>query len=202
MRSNKRRQRRGGKAGKPAEIAGSDERATDATEAGASAGSDGATSAGIAGETVIMVQPGVSNVNTVDVDPAALTAEAERAIADASDLAGDGAAVDGQQEGELQQLAQSWRPLVQALTPTLRITLLPQWNITPELQTEFMDSLSASLDLLFPGGLDGKYAPFARLLAVSAGIVVVNYTANGGKLPPLGPKKADDTKPAAATASA
>ena len=138
--------------------------------------------------------------NTVEVDPAALAAEAARAVAgavpDPSLTGGEGGepgAVDPGAPG-LPEL-QSWRPLIEGLTPTVRMTVFAQWNIAPNMEREFVDSLAQSLDLLFPGGLEGKWAPLVRLLSCCAGIAFLNYTANGYKLPPLGLKKPDDKNP-------
>jgi hypothetical protein len=136
----------------------------------------------------------VSN-NTVDIDPVALAADAERALAGATMEAAPTGADPAAPAGAVDALtAQSWRPLIEGLTPTVRMTIFAQWSIRPDMEQEFIGSLSQSLDLLFPGGLDGKWAPFARLLACCAGIVFLNYTANGNKLPPLGLKKPDAEK--------
>ena len=140
-------------------------------------------------------------MNTVDVDPAALAAEAERAIAGAFEQ--PAAPAGGPQPGaESMPAPQSWRPLIEGLVPTVRLIVFAQWNIAPNLQEEFIASLSQSLDVLFPGGLEGKYAPFVRLLACSAGITFAAYAANGNTLPPLGLKKPDAKPEAAATAAA
>ena len=131
--------------------------------------------------------------NAVEVDPVALAAEAERAIAGAFEQpAGD---VPAGQEGPA-PVVDSWRPLIEGLTPTVRMTVFAQWTIAPNMQEEFVASLSQSLDLLFPGGLNGKYAAIARVLICCCGITFMNYSANGNKLPPLGLKKADDKKQA------
>lgn len=143
--------------------------------------------------------------NTVDVDPAQLAADAERAVA--ASLAADAAAAPGPAPGDQVDAAapvvESWRPLIEGLTPTVRMTVFAQWNIPANLEGEFVNSLTLTLDTLLPGGLEGKYAGIARLLVCSCGIVFVNYSANGGKLPPLGLKKRDE-KPAtdASTAAA
>lgn len=122
--------------------------------------------------------------NEVEIDPAALAAEADAAVGDAPVLADQASPmVEGGPPVE------SWGPLVRSLTPTLRIVVFPQWEITDEEAGEVEASLSECLDMAFPGGMSGRYACWARLLLASAGIVAGRAIQNGGKLPPLGPKR-------------
>lgn len=135
------------------------------------------------------------SANTVDVDAAALIAEAQRAVAGAAlDPAAAAAIAADPNAAPAAPAMDSWRPLIEGMTPTVRMTIFAQWQIAPDMQAEFVASLSQSLDLLFPGGMDGKYAPFVRLLACCAGIAFMNYTPADG-LKPLGLKKPDDKKP-------
>jgi hypothetical protein len=136
--------------------------------------------------------------NTVEVDPAALMAEAERAIAGALP-ADDAAPAPGEMPADAGAVPaiESWRPTIAGLTPMVRMTVFAQWNIQPAAEGEFINALADSLDMLFPGGPGGKWAPLVRLLGAAGVIVFMNYSANGGKLPPLGLKKPDAAKPAA-----
>jgi len=71
------------------------------------------------------------------------------------------------------------------------VIVLPQWGITTEEHTELTGSLSMCLAQLFPDGINGKYACWFRLIACSGLIVVTRAAQNGGKLPGIGPKKAE-----------
>lgn len=68
--------------------------------------------------------------------------------------------------------------------------LLPQWQITPEEKIELRESLAMILYLHFPDGVNGRYAGYFRLLACSSVMVASRLVANNGKLPPLGPPRA------------
>jgi len=101
--------------------------------------------------------------------------------------------------GEAEAAPLSWAPMIEGITPLLRIAVFPQWQITDPEAKEFADSLGICLDQLFPGGLEGRYACYVRLLTCCGGIVAMRAI-QFGKIPPLGPKRAEkakDGKPAA-----
>lgn len=79
--------------------------------------------------------------------------------------------------------------------PTMFVqhAVLPQWGITDEFRLEWTAATAECLAQLFPDGMGGKYACWFRLLACSSIIVATGIAQNGGKLPGLGPKKADDS---------
>lgn len=199
------RQQRAGTAGNSAGNAGASEGDASSEGAGNSAGSTDVDAAGDAGTEGTSRLVNGQGANTVDVDPAQLAADAERAVA--ASLAQDAAAAPdpapGGQGDAAAPVVDSWRPLIEGLTPTVRMTVFVQWQIPANLEGEFINSLTMTLDALLPGGMSGKYAGIARLLVCCAGITFINYSANGGSLPPLGPKKRDE-KPAtdAGTAAA
>jgi len=74
-------------------------------------------------------------------------------------------------------------------------SVLPQWGIQDQYRDEFTAATAQCLAQLFPDGINGKYACWFRLLAASGFIVVNAIGQNGGKLPPIGPKK-EPTAPA------
>jgi len=78
--------------------------------------------------------------------------------------------------------------LTPGLVEIIAATVLPAWNLTEDEKREFSGALGECLDQLFPGGLSGKYACWLRLVACSAVIVVSRASANGGKLPRIGPR--------------
>ena len=94
----------------------------------------------------------------------------------------------------------SWRPFIIPTVTIGAMVVLPQWQLTPEEQHEIADSLSECLEQLFPGGLDGRYACYVRLLMCTGAIILTRYQAGGGKLPGLGPRRAAVEAPQAAPA--
>lgn len=131
-------------------------------------------------------------MNEVTIDEAALSAEADAVIA-AADLA---APPDVQPE----QLPESWAPLIDSMTPMLRIAIFPQWEISDDEAREFSESLGQCLDQVFPGGLAGPYACWCRLFFCAGGIVAGRVIKHG-KLPPLGPRRAEQPKQTTADAA-
>lgn len=123
-------------------------------------------------------------MNDVQIDEVRLTAEADAAIA---------AAPLDQVAGESGQVVaappESWAPLVESMTPALRLMVFPQWGITDAEAKEFSDSLGQCLDQVFPGGLAGPYACWCRLILCGGGIVAMRVMQTG-KIPPLGPRRA------------
>lgn len=124
-------------------------------------------------------------MNEVVIDEARMAAEADAAMVDV--------------QPEFDPLAppaevlESWAPMIESVTPMLRIGVFPQWQITDAEAKEFAESLGQCLDQLFPGGMSGRYACFARLIACCGGIVAMRAI-QLGKIPPLGPKRADKPK--------
>lgn len=141
------------------------------------------------------------------IDPglADLEREANAALAGAPE--GD-QLTEGTEAGALEPpQPQEWEPFLMALRPALFGWVLPQWEIDEPSQREWTQSLAQCMDQLFPGGPAGQYACYVRLAAVSVAIVGGRMIANGGKLPPIGPKRAtpppaNDASTSAATAKA
>lgn len=113
---------------------------------------------------------------------------AAQPVAGLDDLAPvDGA--EGAPAGEPVQPVDSWQPFIDAAMPTVRGLILPQWELTDEECIAFASSLGQCLDMALPGAFNGKYACWANLALVSVGVTATRMMANGGKLPPLGPKR-------------
>lgn len=133
-------------------------------------------------------------------EPAA-SPEVEQLIREADAVAagapeGDALTDQGGEGGTLApEPEQQWEPFLQGMRPLLFGFVLPQWEVTEAEQREWAASLAACCDRLFPGGPAGEYACYVRLAAVSVAIVGGRMIANGGKLPPVGPKRI--TQPAA-----
>lgn len=123
--------------------------------------------------------------NEVTIDEAALAAEAEAVLADAP--------VDAAGQMQQEQLPESWAPLIDAMTPMVRIAIFPQWEITDAEAKEFSASLGECMDQLFPGGLAGPYACWCRLIFCAGGIVAGRVIKHG-QLPPLGPRRVEQPK--------
>lgn len=137
-------------------------------------------------------------MNTVQIDPAALAAEAAAAVAD---LPPDLGAEAPPGEGEATQGAAEWDAFMPGAVSVIAAVVLPQWQLTKDEQRELASSLGQCLAQLFPDGLNGRYACWFRLIACAGGIAVTRYAANGMQLPPFGPKlpKAPDDGKTAAT---
>lgn len=131
--------------------------------------------------------------NEVTIDEAALMAEADAALASvAADASADATASA--------PVPESWAPLIDSMTPMLRIAVFPQWEITDDEAREFSESLGQCLDQVFPGGLAGPYACWCRLIFCAGGIVAGRVIKHG-HLPPLGPRRAEQPKQASTSAA-
>ena len=121
-------------------------------------------------------------MNTLNIDQDELTREAEAAIrtrqAAAAPFPGeDGPPADNGAPGE------SWAPVVAGFMG-LADVVAPNWELQPPEKNAFADALTPILDQLFPGGFGNeRWAPYVRLVAVTAGIVMVRM--ENGRLRPL-----------------
>jgi hypothetical protein len=123
---------------------------------------------------------GVLLVNTLDIDQGALLQEAENAL-NFQRQPGSFGSVDPQTPAAAP--AESWAPVVAGMMG-LADVIAPNWELQPAEKDAFADALSPILDQLFPGGFGNeRWAPYVRLLAVSAGIVMVRV--ENGQLKPL-----------------
>lgn len=87
--------------------------------------------------------------------------------------------------------AASFRPVITGVVGMTSAAVLPQWELSEEEKGEFSESLSLCFAALFPDGLDGKYACWFRLVAVTGVVIVDRAAKHGGKLPGIGPKRPD-----------
>jgi hypothetical protein len=116
-------------------------------------------------------------------EAASLEAEANAALAGAPEqdtLPGEPAAV----------VVEEWLPFLRGLQPLIFHMVLPQWQVSDSEQEQWITALAKCCDQIFPGGPDGKYACWVQLVGASVAICGVRMIQNGGKLPPLGPKRA------------
>lgn len=134
-------------------------------------------------------------MNTVTISEEALTAEATQVAAEVQQEMVDAAPVEGEATA-VPKAEESWRELTHPMMPTVRFILLPQWGLGEEELREWAESLGQCLDQVFPGGIDGKYGCWVRLIFSTSGIIGARAMANGGRLPGFGPKK---EKPVEAT---
>lgn len=109
----------------------------------------------------------------VAADPASLAAEVAAAVP----------GVDGQ--GQLEAIANaSWSQLTPPGVQVISAVVFPAWQITPAEQSEISPALAECLEQLFPGGINGKYACWLRLV-LCCGAITVSRVQNGGRIPPL-----------------
>lgn len=185
-------------AGGTAEDAGAIAGEKFATGAGELAGESGGN-AGVAGAEGM----GVFRVNPVELDTAALDAEADRLLHDSPpELTGEAPAPAGQ-AGELVSSngLGSWNEVTPGLVAAADVLILPQWQLRDDEKKNLAGALGDVLDQIFPGGMsDARWAPYVRLVAVSIAIVAVRRDPKTGSLPPLGPMKRAE-KPDAADAA-
>ena len=154
--------------------------------AGTRAGSAGSTGPGTggAGEAPPLVA-GVEPVGLVDGN------STERLIADVEAAAASAPIADpttGQPQIDqppAESGAGEWRALTPHLVTVTCGIVLPRWEIPTTDQSEVAESLGLCLEQLFPGGIEGKYACWVRLIVASGGITIATAQRHGGKLPPL-----------------
>lgn len=135
-------------------------------------------------------------MNDPIIDHERLAAEADAVIAgmeapaEAAPGAGQAAA----------PVSESWIPFTENLMPMVVLLGVPQWDLSKAEQRELCQSLGQCLDQLLPGGADGKYACWVRLVAAIGGITAARVIQHG-KLPPFGPKLADAAEKTATPAA-
>ena len=167
----------------------------DAGDAGEGTGGTGATP--LVGTGDLMTGAPVMNGETTGQ----LEAEANAALAGAPPEALDSPVSTG---GDLvlgpvqESHVEEWRVFMGHTVGVVSVVALPQWELTDGERRELADSLAGCLDQMFPGGLDGKYACWFRLVAAAGGITVVRLASNGGKLPGFGPRRSKSDTDAAA----
>lgn len=82
-----------------------------------------------------------------------------------------------------------------ALVDTTCIVVIPQWNVQKDERCLVSDSLAECLEQLFPGGIEGKYACWVKLIFAVGGITAARALQPGG-LPPLFNRKKSAPKSA------
>jgi hypothetical protein len=140
--------------------------------AGADSASAGVGSAGGADQVT------VGGVDPLGLDdPSRLIAEAEGATVGipGDPLAEQAAALDPNGQ---------WSALTPPLVKITAGVVLPAWQITNVEQGEISEALGQCLEQLFPGGVNGKYACWVRLV-FCCGAITVSRVQQHGRLPPL-----------------
>lgn len=128
------------------------------------------------------------------VEPLGLVGSTDGLIAEAEAAAASSPAVDpvtglaGGAPPELNPNGQ-WSALTQPAVAVLCGVVLPAWEIEADQQKQIAEPLAECLEQLFPGGVDGRYACWVRLIVASGAITVGVAARNGGKLPPLFARK-------------
>jgi hypothetical protein len=129
--------------------------------------------------------------NTVEIDEASLMREADAAVLSAAPQPGEAPLDGAPTAGELLPQGEAWGPFLKtAVAPLLFGFVMPQWQVTPEEQSEWTDALGQCCDQLFPGGPEGRYACWVRLILGTVAIGGVRFVTNGGKFPQFGPPRA------------
>jgi hypothetical protein len=194
-RKSKRKKRYGERSGSSADAQQHQEHRNTDSAASAATGADEAQPVGVFH---------VNGHNTVDVDAAALTAEADSiAAAAAPALNADTSAQSASDAAntEAAPAGASWLPVCPGVVQVLDTFVCPNWKLTTDEKHALAESLAPVLDDLFPGGLgSARWAPYARLAMICGGVVLMRVDRETGKLPPLRiapPKKEPATVEAA-----
>jgi hypothetical protein len=114
-----------------------------------------------------------------------------------AEAAAAGAPVDPLAPGaELLTVNDSWAVLMPPTVEVICGVVLPAWEIRKDDEQEPLAAAMAEcMEQIFPGGIDGKYGCWVRLITVCGAITVSRVATNGGKLPPLFLPKGATTRP-------
>ena len=126
--------------------------------------------------------PGLESDGLVD---GAVRLEAEVAAAAAGIPGLDPATGQAQLDPALANPNGQWAALTPPTVEVLCAVVLPAWQIQPTEQRPVAEALAECLEQVFPGGIEGKYACWVRLIVACGAITVSRVATNNGKLPPL-----------------
>jgi hypothetical protein len=158
---------------------------TGASSAGSGANSETGIEAGTettvdSAGSAVGSSPGAVGMESVGVvGPEQLIAETEAAAAGIPNV--DPATG---QLGELNPNGQ-WSALTPPAVEVICAVVLPAWQIQTAEQRPVSEALAECLEQVFPGGIEGRYACWVRLIFACGAITVSRVAQNGGKLPPL-----------------
>jgi hypothetical protein len=123
------------------------------------------------------------------MEPLGLVGSTDRLIAEAEAAVAGAPSIDpttGQPALEAVNVNGTWAVLTAPCVEVLCGVVLPAWEIRKEdEQPAISEALAECMEQLFPGGVDGKYACWVRLIVTCGAITVGRVAANGGRLPPL-----------------
>jgi len=149
---------------------------------------------------ILRTIPDDHSMNTVEVNEAALMAEAQ-AIAETAPqqevIASD--AVETQPVGPTpEEILEGNKQVFTAVISTTANSVMPAWAISPQETDDLSDALARACVLWFPDGMiPPKYLALCVVAGIAGKIVLKRRDPDTGKLKPM---KLDDAKPAAATA--
>jgi hypothetical protein len=135
------------------------------------------------------------------VEPVGLVGGADRLIEEVEAAAAAAPAVDpatGQPaiDAAIANPNGQWSALTPPTVEVLCAVVLPAWQIQPAEQRPVSEALAECLEQVFPGGIEGKYACWVRLIVACGAITVSRVATNNGRLPPLFLPKASKPAPA------
>lgn len=148
------------------------------SEAGTQAGTETGSAVDYAGSAVGSSpgSVGVESVGVVGTEQLIAEAEAAGAGIPSADPAG--------QPADLNPNGQ-WSALTPPAVEVICGVVLPAWKIRLEEQRPVSEALAECLEQVFPGGIEGQYACWVRLVFACGAITVARVAQNGGHLPPL-----------------
>ena len=123
---------------------------------------------------------GLESVGLAPDELGRLTAETDAALAGAPADPTDPAQPAGEPEPEMAP----WSALTPALVHVGAVVVFPAWEIVDAEQGEIAGALGECMEQLFPGGIEGRYACWVRLIA-AFGAITISRVQKHGRLPPL-----------------
>jgi len=141
------------------------------------------------------------SMNTVEVDQAALIAEAQNAVAsapvDATQLPPDQAAqVEGERQPTQEEILKGYVIVAQTLVSGAQSALAPNWVLKPERKQKMSEALAQAAMLWFPDQvLPPKWAALLVIADAFSEIVADNYDTDAGEYRPLKLKLKNVTPP-------
>lgn len=178
---------------------------TGATDSGGSSTVAGSSSAGNGADFHADYLAGGAGPSAPGASPApgvesvGMVGGADRLIAEAEAAAAGAPVIDpatGQAAtAEPINVSGQWSMLTPPVVEIGCGVVLPAWQIGPVEQRCIAEPLAECLEQVFPGGIEGKYACWVRLITACGAITVSRVQANGGKLPRIGPNFRPESAP-------
>jgi len=119
------------------------------------------------------------------MEPLGLVGGSDDLIAQAEQVASEIPAIDpATGQAPAPNINGQWSALTPPAVEVLSAVVFPAWEIQTSEQRPVSEALAECLDQVFPGGIEGRYACWVRLI-FAGGAICVSRIAVHGRLPPL-----------------